>query len=118
MQEPLEYNVEVYEDNEFDFTFTSDESSALVPDLCENLNDVIDKVRSICRLFRNSPMENFKLQEFVFQMFGQTKLHLILHVKTRWNSLLYMIERFLKLKPCIHLALIAVESDLLLHETD
>ena len=41
-----------------------------------------------------------RLQDFVKHKF-KTELKLILDCKTRWKSLLAMLERFLKLKECI-----------------
>ena len=47
-----------------------DKNFVLVPDLCENLKDLIDKFQNICRLFRRSPTKNPKPQKFVIQTFG------------------------------------------------
>ena len=60
-------------------------------------------------MFRNSPLKNDRLQDFVKNEFSE-ELKLILDCKVRWNSLLAMIERFLKLKNCISKALRVIAS--------
>ena len=67
------------------------------PQITEQYPEVIAKVRRICWMFRNSPLKNDGLQDFVKNEFNE-ELKLILDCKVRWNSLLVMIERFLKLK--------------------
>ena len=57
-------------------------------------------------MFRYSPTENdLMLQKYVREQFGK-ELMLILDTKTRWNSLMFMLERFLELKDCIRKAVI------------
>ena len=51
-------------------------------------------------MFRKSPLKNEILQMNVKCMFHK-ELKLILDVKTRWNNLVAMLERFLELKTCI-----------------
>ncbi|CAF4947379.1 unnamed protein product [Pieris macdunnoughi] len=51
------------------------------------------------------------LQKYVKEHTGK-ELSLILDCRTRWNSLLSMMERFYKLKECIDKALIDVESEI------
>ena len=80
-----------------------------VPLLQDKFHTIINKVRKICRIFRKSPLKNEKLQDFVKDQHGK-ELKLILDCKTRWNSLLCMIERFLKLKQCIPKALRVIRS--------
>ena len=77
------------------------------PQITEQYSEVIAKVRRICRMFLNSPLKNDK-NEF------NEELKLILDCKVRWNSLLAMIERFLKLKNCISKALLRLLLLLLL----
>ena len=60
-------------------------------------------------MFRNSPLKNDRLQDFVKNEFNE-ELKLILDCKVRWNSLLAMIERFIKLKNCISKALRVIAS--------
>ena len=79
------------------------------PQITEQYSEVIAKVRRICRMFRNSPLKNDRLQDFVKNEFNE-ELKLILDCKLRWNSLLAMIERFQKLKNCISKALRVIAS--------
>ena len=78
------------------------------PQITEQYSEVIAKVRRICRMFRNSPLKNDRLQDFVKNEFSE-ELKLILDCKVRWNSLL-AIERFRKLKNCISKALRVIAS--------
>lgn len=66
---------------------------AIRPDFKEVLNDT----RRIVKLFRRSLLNNGILQEYVKSEFG-SELSLCLDVKTRWNSIEIMVDRFLKLK--------------------
>ena len=74
-----------------------------------DIKTTIQKVRRIVKLFRKSPKKNDILQTHVKSEFYKV-LMLILDTKTRWNSLLEMIERFLKLKKCIEKALIDLDE--------
>ena len=58
------------------------------------IEDVISKVRRIVRLFRRSPVKNSILHKYVDEEKGR-ELSLLLDCKTRWNSLIAMIERFI-----------------------
>ena len=60
-------------------------------------------------MFRNSPLKNDRLQDFVKNEFNE-ELKLILAWKLLWNSLFAMIERFLKLKNCISKAMRVIAS--------
>ena len=79
------------------------------PQITEQYSEVISKVRRICRMFRNSPLKNDRLQDFVKNEFNE-ELKLILDCKVHWNSHLAMIERFLKIKNCISKALRVITS--------
>ena len=68
-------------------------------------------MRRIVKLFRKSPKKNETLQTHLKNEFHK-ELMLILDSKTRWNSLLEMIERFLKLKKCIEKALIDLDKQI------
>lgn len=61
---------------------------------------IIDKIKSIVGYFRRSNISNEKLMKCQQQM-GQQPLKLIQEVKTRWNSLFYMLERFILLEDAI-----------------
>ncbi|GBM35850.1 hypothetical protein AVEN_134664-1 [Araneus ventricosus] len=74
-------------------------------------NDFLQKVRKVVKLFKRSPTKyDMYLQKYVKEDTGK-ELSLILDCRTRWNSLLAVIERFHKLKVCIDKALIDIESD-------
>lgn len=70
------------------------------------------KVRQIVKIFRKSPTKNdAALQKYVREEFGSEK-NLILDSKTRWNSLVLMLQRFYELRSCVQKALIDIESNL------
>ncbi|GBM01429.1 hypothetical protein AVEN_236243-1 [Araneus ventricosus] len=74
-------------------------------------NDLLQKVRKVVKLFKRSPTKyDMYLQKYVKENTGK-ELNLILDCRTRWNSLLAMIERFHKLKVFIDKALIDIGSD-------
>ncbi|GBL98120.1 hypothetical protein AVEN_84614-1 [Araneus ventricosus] len=74
-------------------------------------NDLLQKVRKVVKLFKTSPTKyDMYLQKYVKENAGKV-LSLILDCRTRWNSLLAMIERFRKLKVCIDKAFIDIGSD-------
>ncbi|GBM35636.1 hypothetical protein AVEN_244522-1 [Araneus ventricosus] len=61
-------------------------------------HDLLQKVRKVVKLFKRSPTKyDMYLQKYVKEDTGK-ELNLILDCRTRWNSLLAMIERFHKLK--------------------
>lgn len=70
-----------------------------------DLSVTINKVRKIVKIFRKSPTRNEKLQMYVVSEYGK-ELMLKLDSKTRWNSLLDMLERFLKVKNSVAKAMI------------
>ncbi|GBN89297.1 hypothetical protein AVEN_233508-1 [Araneus ventricosus] len=71
----------------------------------------LQKVRKVVKLFKRSPTKyDMYLQKYVKEDTGK-ELSLILDCRTRWDSLLAMIERFHKLKVCIDKALIDIGSD-------
>ncbi len=65
----------------------------------------IRKVRRIVTLFRKSPVRNDLLQDMCEQECGK-RLVLLRDTKTRWNSLLLMIKRFLEAKKAVAKALV------------
>ena len=69
-------------------------------------------MRSCVRLFRKNPVKNDDvLQKHVKAEFRREYM-LILDSKTRWNSLVDMIKRFVKLKKSIKMSLIELSSDI------
>ncbi|CAH2208826.1 jg14831, partial [Pararge aegeria aegeria] len=79
------------------------------PQIIDDINYVMTETRSIIRFFRKSPLKSITLQKHVVAEFG-VELVLLLDVRTRWNSMLTMIERILKLKNAIKKALIDLDS--------
>ena len=76
------------------------------------LNSLITKIRKVVKIFRKSPTKNDDtLQKHVKEQFGK-EFSLILDSKTRWNSLLAMLERFSMLKSCIRKSLIDLKSEI------
>ena len=70
------------------------------------------------KIFRSSPTKNDKvLQKYVKEEFGK-ELSLVLDSKTRWNSLVSMIERFAKLKNCIKKSLIDLKSPIFFSDAE
>lgn len=72
--------------------------------LCPSFEESINEVRRIVKFFRKSAIRTECLQAKVKSMFGKT-LTLILDIRTRWNSLIPMVKRFLQIKVCINSAL-------------
>ena len=70
-----------------------------------NIANTIEKVRKIVKIFRKSPLKNEILQKYVNGEHGKD-LQLKLDRKTRWDSLLDMVERFLATRRCISKAMI------------
>lgn len=59
--------------------------------------DLLKKVQKLCKKFRKSNVENDALQEEVRIVFGKD-LQLKIDCKTRWHTILSMLERFWKLR--------------------
>ena len=77
--------------------YFEEERNIAVP-LASNLHNVVQKVRKIVKLFRQSPVKNDDhLQPYILKNLGRGKMFL-LDCKMRWNSLLTMLERFYKLR--------------------
>lgn len=70
----------------------------------DNIAHAIGETRRICKFFRKSSVRNNCLQKHVVEHHGKP-LMLLLDVKTRWNSLMVMINRFLLISDCVILAL-------------
>ena len=103
---PISFNDEEEENDDDEEEEATDstlvfETSEHQPEIRNDYNILINKVRKICKTFRKSPLKNDCLQSEVKKMNNNLTLNLILDTKTRWNSLLHMLERALKLKNCI-----------------
>ncbi|KAJ6642140.1 hypothetical protein Bhyg_07087 [Pseudolycoriella hygida] len=76
-----------------------------------HLKAVIQKVRTIVKKFKSSPKKNDCLQEYVLADFKH-EMQLSLDCRTRWTSLLDMLERFYQVRRPIKKALIDVGEGL------
>lgn len=68
-------------------------------------------MRQIVKMFKNSPVKNDVLQSYVTEEM-KNESQLILDCKTRWSSLLDMLERFYFLRKPIKKALVDVGGGL------
>jgi len=89
----FESSVDEADDEPWQVTLPDDYNA----DFVDTVSDTISKVRAIVKLFRKSPLKNGCLQKNCENEFGKT-LSLLLDTKTRWNSLLKMLPRFLEAK--------------------
>lgn len=101
---------------------TDDEKQAekvdKAPTLSPDIQFIVKKVREIVKIFRRSPVKNDDaLQPFILQTLGKEK-KLQLDCKTRWNSLLSMLERFYELRKEIKMALVQLDIQFELTEED
>lgn len=84
----------------------------------EEINEVIQKVRKVVKFYRKSPTKNDdQLQVEVKKEFNKEKA-LILDIKTRWNSLLSMAERFYEVKDCVRKSLIDSKLDIVFSQIE
>ena len=78
------------------------------------LNDwhklLVETVRDEIRKIKNSHVRNDELQVIVKEHLGHN-LELVKDCKTRWSSLLFMLERFITLAPCIRSYCIQKEDE-------
>jgi hypothetical protein len=74
------------------------------------IGPLVKKIRKVVKMFRKSPTKNdIFLQKYIKEQFGK-EVALHLDCKTRWNSMLFMLEIFYKLRYCVQKALIDVNS--------
>ncbi len=103
----------IYEDD----SFCEDDSSESGDNMCignfctldeihdnrffnDNYNNVILKIRKICKTFRKSSTKGDILEKEVLNMHNTTN-KLVLDVNTRWNSLFFMCQRYYKIKDAV-----------------
>lgn len=77
----------------------------------EEIRNIIDKVRKIVKHFRKSNISSDKLMKYQENQ-GNTPLKLILEVPTRWNSILYMLERFILLEEAVKSTIAVIDKEL------
>ena len=73
--------------------------------LSYDISDIVTRVRQIVKLFKRSPLKNETLQNYVKEIYPNG-LNLILDCKTRWSTLLDMLERIIKIKLLVQKALL------------
>ena len=78
---------------------------------------IVKKVRRVVKIFRRSPTKNPILQKYVKERHGK-ELSLILDCRTRWNSLVDMLERFVLLKDCIQKSLIDIGNPAVINDNE
>ncbi|XP_073820237.1 uncharacterized protein [Musca autumnalis] len=66
-------------------------------DINETFKHAVNHTRKIVNLFKRSPLKNACLQKYAIEELNK-EVHLIVDVKTRWNSMVAKIQQFLKLK--------------------
>lgn len=76
----------------------------------QNINKTISKVRQIVRMFRKSPTKNDILQRYI-KAEHKKELKLILDCKTRWSSLVDMLQRFVLVQNSVKKSLIDLRID-------
>ena len=106
-------------DNEENSRFIDDEISESIslPKVKVHFQSVIIKVRKIVKLFRKSPVKNDVLQDEVKKHHG-LEVALILDCRTRWNSLLTIIQQFLKINEQIGVVLADISPSLICTEQE
>ena len=94
---------------EFDLATETDASTY---DLQAAIQPLVGKIRKVVYLFRRSPKLNDSvLQKYVKEELGK-ELSLIKDTKTKWNSLVDMLQRFQSLKNCVRKGLIDINFDI------
>ena len=73
----------------------SEQENALMLNL--DISHIVNKVRLVAKLFKRSPLKNEILQNYVKEKHSNG-LQLILDCKTRWSSLLNMLERIVEIQ--------------------
>lgn len=101
---------EDYEFGEIEIDHVGDQYEEKQIEIRGDFKSAIDKVRKIVKMFKRSALKNEILQRYVVLDFKRER-QLLLDVKTGWNSLANMLERFYELKSCIE-NLVDINPDL------
>lgn len=108
-----------YSSTNDDFSETDTDEPNPLTQRCE-INDIktpLQMLRKIVKFFKTSPIKNLILQEHVKVKYGK-ELNLVLDTKTKWNSIVAMIERFLIIIDSVRDALKDLDSLALLDENN
>ena len=68
--------------------------------ISEKVEAFINNTQTLVRIFRRGPAENDVLQKNCLAEFNE-ELNLIMDTRTRWNSLLKMLSRFLEIRTAV-----------------
>ena len=72
-----------------------------VPNINSDINIILNRLRKIVKYLKLSPTKNSILQNKVKEKHGK-ELSLLLDCRTRWNTIVVMIERYLKIKESVN----------------
>lgn len=86
-------------------------------ELSQDFKPLINKVRTIVKMFKRSPKKNEILQRYVKPDFKH-EMVLLLDTKTRWSSLAKMLRRFYDLRNCIKKSLVDINPKISIEESD
>ncbi|KAI6648314.1 hypothetical protein LOD99_12123 [Oopsacas minuta] len=92
-----------FNDDGFIVSESMDPQNALA--LNFDISKIVTKVRRIVKIFKRSPLKNETLQTYVKEIYPNG-LNVVLDCKTRWSSLVNMLERIIQIKLPIHKALL------------
>ena len=90
-----------------DISGPADSGNAL--ELNVDVVDTVNKVRRIVKIFKRSPLKNEILQKHVRELYPNG-LNMILDCKTRWSSLVNMLNRLLQIKVPTQKALLDIDQ--------
>ncbi|KAI6653079.1 hypothetical protein LOD99_3915 [Oopsacas minuta] len=110
------------EDTEGESIFSDEDDGEIdedmfIPPLKINIETVIVKFRNIVRIFRKSSLKNEVLQSYIKEDLGKTS-NLVMDCKTRWNSLVSMINRLLTVRKPLCKAMIDINLNMDVCELD
>lgn len=104
---------DIFEEDDDSHSFIVETDDVIEPNEVTDdfdIHQLIKKVRGVVTAFRRSPTKNDEiLQKYVIEQYGKD-FPLVLDCKTRWSSLLAMLERFYKLHTCVQKSLIDLKS--------
>ena len=96
-----------FEENDFEPDIEEDSDDM---EYKEKYSNCIKLVRQIVKFFTKSPKNSEILANFASRQENTNSTKLVLDCKTRWSSMLLMLEKFLLLAPSIKMALIETKS--------
>lgn len=105
------------DDGEIEIDEVGDKYEQMKIEIVDDFDSVIKKTRKIVKMFRRSALKNEILQKYVVSDFKRER-QLLLDVKTRWNSMAVMLERFYEMRNCVEKALVDIDPDLRLTQED